>query len=85
LASDPKKQDKLKAAITQDLLTSQSEELYHAIVLGMNSEDLTLWAKDIVSGKVNTVKKEMEIKKNAKKQRFFNRIFGGKEEKTEEQ
>jgi hypothetical protein len=55
-------------------------------VLGINSDELVIWAKDVVSEKANAVKREMQIKKDKKSKGFMSRLFGGKEEeKTEKQ
>ena len=51
----------------------------------MNSDELVVWAKEIVSERANVVKREQQIKKEKKSKGFMSRFFGGKEEeKTEE-
>ena len=62
------------------------QELYRAIVLGINSDELLIWAKEVVSEKANEVKTAAQIKKQNKKRGVFGRIFGGKQdEQTEEE
>ena len=49
-------------------------------MLGINSDDLEIWAREVVTEKANSVKVEMELKKQKKGKGFFGRVFGGKEE-----
>jgi len=58
LAADPKKPEKLLEALEEDLITNGKFDLYHAILLGINSEDLQLWAREVVTKKVNDTKRE---------------------------
>lgn len=86
VSADPKKPEKMIEKLAQTLAQSGQEELYRAIVLGMNSDELMVWAKEIVQEKANAVKREQQIKKEKKSKGFMSRFFGGKEEeKTEEQ
>lgn len=45
LKADPKKPEKLMKALEKKLDDDGSEELYRAVVRGMNSEDLEHWAR----------------------------------------
>ena len=58
VSADPKKPEKMMEKLTQTLAQSGQEDLYRAIVLGMNSDELVVWAKEIVSEKANAVKRE---------------------------
>lgn len=48
VSADPKKPEKMIEKLAQTLAQSNQEELYRAIVLGMNSDELMVWAKEIV-------------------------------------
>ena len=81
VAADPKKPDKLNQALESDLVNAGQKEIYEAIVLGINSDDLEMWAREVVSEKANSVKVQIELKKQQKKGKgFFGRVFGGKED-----
>ena len=60
-----------------DLATHGSHQIYQAIVLGTNAADLELWAKEVVTEKVSTIKREVQLKKQAKNEKkgFFSRVF----------
>ena len=49
IAADPKKPEKLMDALNQALLASGDKAMYEAIVLGINCEDLKLWAKEVTT------------------------------------
>ena len=49
VASNPKKPEKLTQDLENDLQTHNDVEKYQAITLGMNSEDLVIWAKELVT------------------------------------
>ena len=87
--SNPKKPEKLMAALDSDLATHGSHQIYQAIVLGTNAADLELWAKEVVTEKVSTIKREEQLKKQAKSEKkgFFSRVFRkqASEEVTEEE
>lgn len=58
-------------------MSNGQQDLYEAIVLGINSDDLDIWAREVVKEKANSVKLEMEMKKMQKKGKgFFGRVFG---------
>lgn len=75
----------MTAALQKHLKNSPSTELYRAIVLGINSDELTIWAKEVVSEKATIVKREMQLKQQKKSKGLMNRFFGNKEQQTEEQ
>ena len=63
-----------------------SQGLYKTIVLGINSDELIIWAKEVVSEKASEIRTAAQIKRQNKKKGVFGRMFGGKqEEQTEEQ
>lgn len=69
--------------MTEDLIDSESKQLYEAIILGINSSQLDEWARETISEKANFVKREIELKKHQESKRgFFGRMFGGKVEET---
>ena len=61
-------------------MASGQKNVYEAIVLGINSDDLETWAREVITEKANSVKVEMELKKKKKGKGFFGRVFGNKEE-----
>ena len=83
--ADPKKPEKLQAALLEDLKSQGNLELFTAITLGMNSDDLAHWAKEIVTKEANEKKVDLEMKKQQKGKGFFGRVFGGKEEDQSEE
>ena len=47
-------------------------------MLGINSDELLIWAKEVVSEKANEVKTAAQLKLEKKKKGVFGRFFGGK-------
>ena len=83
--ANPKKPEKLQEALDRDLEQAGQQEIYQAIVLGINSDDLEIWTRDVAAEKANSFKVEMELKKQKKGKGFFGRVFGGKEEQKSAQ
>ena len=75
-----KKPELLKQALEQEMAASGQRDVYEAIVLGINSDDLDIWAREVITERANVVKVEMELKKQKKGKGFFGRVFGSKEE-----
>lgn len=55
-----------------------SQGLYKTIVLGINSDELIIWAKEVVSEKASEIRTAAQIKRQNKKKGVFGRMFGGK-------
>ena len=62
IGADPKKPEKLKSALDKALVDSGDKALYGAIVLGINCEDLKLWAKEVVTDKAQAYQRKMAVK-----------------------
>lgn len=80
LAADPKKPDKLQNALDLQLVQTGQKEIYEAIVLGINCDDLKCWAKEVITEKAQKHQREMAVKQQEKGKGFFRRMWGGQKE-----
>ena len=86
IKSNFKKPEQLTAALEQKLETDGDTEMYNALVLGINSADLDVWAREVTSYQAQIQKRQNEIEKEKNKSKgFFGRMFGGKDEQSEQE
>ena len=86
VSSKYKKPEQLTAALEQKLEADGDTEMYHALVLGINSADLDVWAREVTSLQAQIQKRQNEIEKEKNKSKgFFGRMFGGKDEQSEQE
>ena len=60
------------------MVEENDEEMYHALVLGINSADLDFWAREIITTRAEVYKRQIALEKEQNKNRgFFGRLWGG--------
>lgn len=86
VSSNFKKPEQLTKALEQNLEANGDAEMYHALVLGINSADLDVWAREVTSLQAQIQKRQNEIEKEKNKNKgFFGRMFGGKDDQSEQE
>ena len=79
-ATEKTKPEQLKFLLEDQLTESGKAEIYRAIILGISSSDLEIWAKEVVAEKAKIVKTQTELAKQQKKNQggFFSSLWGSK-------
>ena len=69
-------EEEMQRKLLEYLDQSDTQGLYRSIVLGINSSELQIWAKEVVSEKAAIVKRELQLQKQKKSKGIFSRLFG---------